>query len=272
MNNLRTKIWSDWTLPALRWAAALQVTLVLRQAVLASQLLTGNAAARAYHHRSAPRVITWVGLIALVLAVLAWRPGRPSAWRTGPTGLGFIALTLQIGYGLAGRLAIHIPLGRSPPTTIGWLGNQEARTHFASSTSGVDLRHLSDRVTQTLPTQRQPERNDMTRTLIIALLTIATVACVAGPERQPQGPIGDNTVTLIDSRFTPADISVEAGTEVTWIWDDGKSHNVVGEGFASDSQTRGTFTHTFTEPGTYEYVCTLHRGMEGTVTVTESAT
>jgi plastocyanin len=111
----------------------------------------------------------------------------------------------------------------------------------------------------------------MTRTFIIALLTIATAACVAGPERQPQDPIGDNAVTLNDSQFTPADLTVEAGTEVTWIWDDGsRSHDVVGDGFASDTQTEGTFTHTFTEPGTYEYVCTLHQGMEGTVTVTES--
>jgi plastocyanin len=110
----------------------------------------------------------------------------------------------------------------------------------------------------------------MTRIFIIALLMIATAACDAG-ESQPREPIGVNTVTLSDSRFTPADITVEPGTEVTWIWDDGsRSHDVVGDGFASDTQTEGTFTHTFTEPGTYEYVCTLHQGMEGTVTVTES--
>ena len=111
----------------------------------------------------------------------------------------------------------------------------------------------------------------MTRTLIIALLTIATVACGSTSEPQPQQPVGDNTVTLSDSRFTPADITVETGAEVTWIWDDGsRSHNVVGDGFVSDIQTEGTFTHTFTEAGTYPYLCTLHRGMEGTVTVTES--
>jgi plastocyanin len=111
----------------------------------------------------------------------------------------------------------------------------------------------------------------MTHTFIIALLTIATAACVAGPESQPREPIGDNTVTLSDSRFNPGHITVEPGTEVTWIWDDGsRSHNVVGEDFATDIQTEGTFTHAFTEPGTYEYVCTLHQGMEGTVTVTES--
>jgi len=110
----------------------------------------------------------------------------------------------------------------------------------------------------------------MTRTFIIALLAIATVACVSESDQQPQQPVGDNAVTLNNSRFTPADMTVETDTEVTWIWDDGSvSHNVVGDGFASDIQTEGTFTHTFTEPGTYEYVCTLHRGMEGTITVVE---
>lgn len=111
----------------------------------------------------------------------------------------------------------------------------------------------------------------MTRKFIIALLTIATVGCVSANDPQPREPIGDNTVTLSDSQFTPEHITVETGIEVTWIWDDGsRSHDVVGEDFASDIQTEGTFTHTFTEPGSYEYVCTLHQGMEGTVTVTES--
>lgn len=112
----------------------------------------------------------------------------------------------------------------------------------------------------------------MTRTLVIALAAIATFACVDDSDTRPPQTIDDNTVVLADSQFTPADLTVETGTEISWIWDDGSvSHNVVGEDFTSNIQTEGTFTHTFTQAGTHGYVCTLHPGMEGTVTVVESS-
>jgi Copper binding proteins, plastocyanin/azurin family len=59
---------------------------------------------------------------------------------------------------------------------------------------------------------------------------------------------------------------------VTWVWDDeGMAHDVSGDGFKSEIQTEGTFSHTFEESGDYPYVCTLHSGMRGTVTVFGSA-
>jgi hypothetical protein len=44
---------------------------------------------------------------------------------------------------------------------------------------------------------------------------------------------------------------------------------VVGDGIESETQTEGTFQHTFAAPGRYEYRCTLHGGMDGVVVVTE---
>ena len=32
--------------------------------------------------------------------------------------------------------------------------------------------------------------------------------------------------------------------------------------------TKGTFSHTFDQPGEYRYICALHPGMKGTVVVT----
>ena len=39
-------------------------------------------------------------------------------------------------------------------------------------------------------------------------------------------------------------------------------------GFQSEVMREGTFTHTFSTPGTYDYTCTLHGQMKGRVIVT----
>lgn len=73
--------------------------------------------------------------------------------------------------------------------------------------------------------------------------------------------------------FSPSSISVKVGDTVTWTFDDqGIAHNVVGTGDAdgvlrSPLSKSGTYTHTFTEPGTYHYTCSLHPDMRGTVIV-----
>jgi plastocyanin len=79
----------------------------------------------------------------------------------------------------------------------------------------------------------------------------------------------DPVVDVVDSRFEPEVVTVVAGTEVVWEWDARIGHDVVGDGFDSSIKLEGTFEHTFDEPGTYPYVCTLHPGMEGTVLVVE---
>jgi plastocyanin len=83
---------------------------------------------------------------------------------------------------------------------------------------------------------------------------------------------GVTEVAAKDNRFTPAAIQVPAGTEVTWKFEDGfVPHDVKADGFSSgEPQRKGTFTHTFDQPGTYAYRCTLHDGMKGRVVVTGS--
>jgi plastocyanin len=43
---------------------------------------------------------------------------------------------------------------------------------------------------------------------------------------------------------------------------------VAGDDFQSEIISEGSFTHTFDEPGTYDYACTLHPNMRGTIEVT----
>jgi plastocyanin len=80
---------------------------------------------------------------------------------------------------------------------------------------------------------------------------------------------GVTQVAAKDNKFTPSAIQVPAGTEVTWTFKDGfVPHDVKADGFSSgEPQRSGTFTHTYDQPGTYPYRCTVHDGMTGRVVV-----
>ena len=60
---------------------------------------------------------------------------------------------------------------------------------------------------------------------------------------------------------------------MTWTNEDGTTHTVrdsTGAVIASANLAQGnTYTATFSEPGTYDYICTIHTSMTGSVTVTE---
>ena len=75
------------------------------------------------------------------------------------------------------------------------------------------------------------------------------------------------TVELKDLKFKPDEVSIKAGSAVTWVWEENLAHNVTGSGFKSGNQNKGEFNHTFEEAGTFKYTCTLHPGMDGVVKV-----
>lgn len=76
------------------------------------------------------------------------------------------------------------------------------------------------------------------------------------------------TVILRDNLFSPSTVELRRGGTVTWLWHDQPvPHDVVGRGFRSRIVVTGTFNRRFASPGTYTYVCSLHRGMDGRVVV-----
>jgi plastocyanin len=115
--------------------------------------------------------------------------------------------------------------------------------------------------------------------LLLAPLALAAALVLAGcggGEGGGNGGAGAAPVTGVTqvaaktNQFTPPAIQVAAGTTVTWAFKDGfVPHDVAGDGWASgEPQRTGTFTHTFDQPGTYAYHCTVHNGMTGRVVVT----
>ena len=107
---------------------------------------------------------------------------------------------------------------------------------------------------------------------LLLVLTFTSAACQARSDASPADtpPVrGVTTVEAKDLKFLPPAIEVRPGTEVTWRFVDGSvPHNVKGDGFASDNQARGTFSHRFEQAGEYRYTCDLHAGMDGRVVVT----
>ena len=108
--------------------------------------------------------------------------------------------------------------------------------------------------------------------LLLLVLTFTLAACQSGSASSSAAdapPVrGVTTVDAKDLKFIPPAIEVKPGTEVTWRFVDGSvPHNVKGEGFASKTQSRGTFSHRFAQAGEYRYTCTLHAGMAGRVVV-----
>ncbi len=76
-------------------------------------------------------------------------------------------------------------------------------------------------------------------------------------------------VTIDNFTFEPAQLTVKAGTTVTWTNRDDIPHTVVSVGnFRSKAlDTDDTYSFTFTSAGDYKYFCSLHPHMVGLIKV-----
>lgn len=133
---------------------------------------------------------------------------------------------------------------------------------------------------------RTPPRIVLT---LIMLAPLPLAACGGGggptgtgnqnppPGQQPPGSTS-NTVTVRNNRFDPAATTVNVGTTVTWAWDsctdDGyggstcADHSVSFDGGPSSGRrSSGTYSLQFNTAGTFNYRCSQHAAMTGSVTV-----
>ena len=99
-----------------------------------------------------------------------------------------------------------------------------------------------------------------------ALVALAALAPAALPS-----PVAAAThsVEIGDGFFGPAALTVAVGDTVTWTNADDSPHTVTAAGaFDSGNVDAGaTFSFTFTEAGTFTYVCQYHDEMVATITV-----
>jgi plastocyanin len=96
-----------------------------------------------------------------------------------------------------------------------------------------------------------------------------TMPGMPAPTPAPTGtPVPVNISQLA---FGPASVNVPVGGTVTWTNNDSVDHTVTSMGKgplgSATLHTGGTYSYTFTTPGTYMYYCAIHPDMMGTVVV-----
>ena len=104
------------------------------------------------------------------------------------------------------------------------------------------------------------------RFLLLALILFAAGCGSSGSTE----PVATTEVRMAKSyRFDPKTIEVGAGDSVTWTNDDNFTHTVQVDEQEDHKVERGeSVSISFDTPGTYHYVCTLHkRDMDGEVIV-----
>lgn len=92
------------------------------------------------------------------------------------------------------------------------------------------------------------------------------------PAASSSSSSGEVAIKMQNIAFDPKAVTVKVGQKVTWTNDDSVDHNVAsqsGETIKSQNFGKGaTFSFTPTKAGAIKYVCTLHPGMDATLTVT----
>ena len=111
--------------------------------------------------------------------------------------------------------------------------------------------------------------------VMVLIVSVLVGPACAGSGGEP----GESTADSVESAITIADfsfgdpITVSVGTTVRVSNEDSVPHTwtAVDDGFDSGPIDPGSdFDFTFTEPGQYQFHCTIHPSMEGSIEVTQS--
>jgi plastocyanin len=120
------------------------------------------------------------------------------------------------------------------------------------------------------------------------VLVLLASACSGSGSDEPPARAPGPTVSLKLLQFQPGQLTVKAGTTVTWVDDEPITHTVTSGAVTGVDPTSGlrsgqtpdgrfdqrleskgaTASYRFTEPGTYSYFCSIHQGMNASVVVT----
>ncbi|HEX6939814.1 MAG TPA: cupredoxin domain-containing protein [Longimicrobiales bacterium] len=116
------------------------------------------------------------------------------------------------------------------------------------------------------------KRMDVGRWIPAIAIAVVALAC---SDDDGTGPTDGNapaaiTIEMRNLSFQPQVDTVAVGGTVTWRNEDSEEHNTIaddGEWASENIGVDGTFQHTFDAAGSYDYHCSLHENMTGTIVV-----
>jgi len=97
-------------------------------------------------------------------------------------------------------------------------------------------------------------------------------AALIVPQADAQSSTPPVSVVIKAMRFTPATVTVKAGSPVAWINQDDRDHQIRATDGSFESpnlSANGRFQHVMRKPGRVEYGCKYHPRERGTVVVEE---
>ncbi len=204
-------------------------------------------------------------MVALAFLLIAMSPGIAGALAGSP-------VTINIGSSLdPSSVTIE------PGTSVTWV-NADSERHRMASQSGperFDSGNLDPGQSFTMTFDLEgtysylDDRNDENSAYFGTI--IVSSGAPSAPPPGGGGGGGPMTIDVGDRIYRPASVTVSPGTTITWRNIDDRPHTVTDRAGSFDSgifDTGGTYTRTFDTPGTFQYFCTLHPDMVGTVSVT----
>ena len=109
--------------------------------------------------------------------------------------------------------------------------------------------------------------------LVAAVATAIAVGSSTGGHGATARAAANVTITAQDFFWSPSTVTIQVGDTVTWTNTQGFHNVLLGDsrlnqpGFPEDPPWNPPPQQTFTEPGSFTFVCEVHPGMTGTVNV-----
>lgn len=107
---------------------------------------------------------------------------------------------------------------------------------------------------------------------VLRLAALASVLMSAGTG-QSAHPVASATPTVVSIEkfaYNPGSVTVSVGTSVVWINHDLVPHDVVSDDKSFKSkllEKDEQFSYSFSKPGTFHYICSIHPKMTADVVV-----
>ena len=188
----------------------------------------------------------------------------------GPGMLGRLAVLYALGIGLACPALLDAAEGEpggAATTRPAEAPDGEDRAAAEAPPAEATVPAPATRAAPTQPAPGAPGAATPPDAAAPSEVPTATAATPAGSPVEA-GSAAAGSVTMQDYRFSPSTVTVAPGDSVTWTNAGKQPHTATGDGFDTGTLKPGASgSATFSDAGSFAYVCSIHPNMRGTVRV-----